>query len=105
MSSDERKIYDLVVRRFAAVLYPPCEYEQTTLKGMCGGETFSAKGRVMKQPGWQAAYEDFQEEVSEEDIREQLLPEIKEGTSQMVKLIKINEGKTKPCLLYTSRCV
>lgn len=100
MSSDERKIYDLVVRRFAAVLYPPCEYEQTTLKGMCGGETFSAKGRVMKQPGWQAAYEDFQEDVSEEDIREQLLPEIKEGTSQMVKLIKINEGQTKPPAFY-----
>lgn len=100
MSSDERKIYDLVVRRFAAVLYPPCEYEQTTLKGVCGGETFSAKGRVMKQPGWQAAYEDFQEEVSEEDIREQLLPEIKEGTSQMVKLIKINEGQTKPPAFY-----
>ena len=100
MSSDERKIYDLVVRRFAAGLYPPCEYEQTTLKGMCGGETFSAKGRVMKQPGWQAAYEDFQEEVSEEDIREQLLPEIKEGTSQMVKLIKINEGQTKPPAFY-----
>ncbi len=100
MSSDERKIYDLVVRRFAAVLYPPCEYEQTTLKGMCGGETFSAKGRVMKQPGWQAAYEDFQEEVSEEDIRGQLLPEIKEGTSQMVKLIKINEGQTKPPAFY-----
>ena len=54
----------------------------------------------MKQPGWQAAYEDFQEEVSEEDIREQLLPEIKEGTSQMVKLIKINEGKTKPPAFY-----
>ena len=100
MSSDERKIYDLVVRRFAAVLYPPCEYEQTTLKGVCGGETFSAKGKVMKQPGWQAAYEDFQEEVSEEDIREQLLPEIKEGTSQMVKLIKINEGQTKPSAYY-----
>ena len=100
MSSDERKIYDLVVRRFAAVLYPPCEYEQTTLKGVCGGETFSAKGRVMKQPGWQAAYEDFQEEVSEEDIREQLLPEIKEGTVELVKLIKVSEGHTKPPAYY-----
>ena len=69
MSSDERKIYDLVVRRFAAVLYPPCEYEQTTLKGLCGGETFSAKGKVMKQPGWQAAYEDFEEEASDAYIR------------------------------------
>ncbi|MEI3266088.1 MAG: DNA topoisomerase III [Frisingicoccus sp.] len=100
MSSDERKIYDLVVRRFAAVLYPPCEYEQTTLKGVCGGETFSAKGKIMKQPGWQAAYEDFQEEEPEEDIREQLLPEMKEGTSGLVTLVKVNEGQTKPPACY-----
>ncbi len=100
MSSDERKIYDLVVRRFAAVLYPPCEYEQTTLKGVCGGETFSAKGKIMKQPGWQAAYEDFQEEEAEEDIREQLLPEIKEGTKELVTRVKVNEGQTKPPAYY-----
>lgn len=100
MSSDERKIYDLVVRRFAAVLYPPCEYEQTTLKGVCGGETFSTKGKIMKQPGWQAAYEDFQEEEAEEDIREQLLPEIKEGTKELVTRVKVNEGQTKPPAYY-----
>lgn len=100
MSSDERKIYDLVVRRFAAVLYPPCEYGQTTLKGVCGGETFSAKGKIMKQPGWQAAYEDFQEEEAEEDIREQLLPEIKEGTKELVTRVKVNEGQTKPPAYY-----
>ena len=100
MSSDERKIYDLVVRRFAAVLYPPCEYEQTTLKGVCGGETFSAKGKIMKQPGWQAAYEDFQEEEGEEDIREQLLPEIKEGTKELVTRVKVNVGQTKPPAYY-----
>lgn len=100
MSSDERKIYDLVVRRFAAVLYPPCEYEQTTLRGTCGGETFSAKGKIMKQPGWQAAYEDFQEEEAEEDIREQLLPEIKEGTKELVTRVKMNEGQIKPPAYY-----
>ena len=100
MSSDERKIYDLVVRRFAAVLYPPCEYEQTTLKGICGGETFSAKGKIMKQPGWQAAYEDFQEDEAEEDIREQLLPEIKEGTKELGTRVKVNEGQTKPPAYY-----
>lgn len=100
MSSDERKIYDLVVRRFAAVLYPPCEYEQTTLRGICGGETFSAKGKIMKQPGWQAAYEDFQEEEAEEDIREQLLPEIKEGTKELVTRVQMNEGQTKPPACY-----
>ena len=41
MSSDARKIYDLVVRRFAAVLYPQCVVEQTAVKGICGGGTLS----------------------------------------------------------------
>lgn len=100
MTSDERKIYDLVVRRFAAVLYPPCEYEQTTLKGVSGGENFTAKGKIMKQPGWQAAYEDGVEDEDESEIREQLLPEISEGPSELVKAVKINEGQTKPPAYY-----
>lgn len=100
MTSDERKIYDLVVRRFAAVLYPPCEYEQTTLKGTCGGEMFTAKGKVLKQSGWQEAYDDFQEEASDDDVGEQSLPEIKEGSSVLVNVAKINEGQTKPPAYY-----
>ncbi|NCB99389.1 MAG: DNA topoisomerase III [Clostridia bacterium] len=100
MTSEERKIYDLVVRRFAAVLYPPCEYEQTTLKGTCKGETFTARGRIMKEAGWQSAYEDFREEEEENDVKEQLLPEIKEGPAGMVSQVKINEGQTKPPALY-----
>lgn len=100
MTSDERKIYDLVVRRFAAVLYPPCEYEQTTLKGHVAGENFTAKGKIMKQPGWQEAYDDFQEEVSEDDLRDQMLPEIKEGSSHLIQSVKVTEGQTKPLAYY-----
>ena len=100
MTSDERKIYDLVVRRFIAVLYPPCEYEQTTLKAGCGGEMFTAKGKIMKQPGWQEVYDEFQEESGEEDIREQSLPEIKEGSQIVISRAKVNEGQTKPPAYY-----
>ncbi len=95
MTSDERKIYDMVVRRFVAVLYPPCEYEQTTLKGICSGETFTARGKIMKQAGWQEAYEDFREEESEDDVREQLLPELKEAGEYLVQNVRITEGQTK----------
>ncbi len=49
MSNEERKIYDLVVRRFLSVLYPPLEYEQTFLKAQAGGETFTAKGKIIKK--------------------------------------------------------
>ena len=57
MTNEERKIYDLVVRRFLSVLMPPFEYEQTTIKGNCAGETFLAKGQIVKNPGWKEAYE------------------------------------------------
>lgn len=100
MTSDERKIYDLVVRRFIAVLYPPCEYEQTTLKASCAGEVFTAKGKIMKQPGWQEAYDEFQEESGDEDICEQTLPEIKEGSQIIISRTKVNEGQTKPPAYY-----
>ena len=52
MTNEERKIYDLVVRRFAAVLLPPCEFDQVTLKAVCGNEHFTAKGETMKETGW-----------------------------------------------------
>lgn len=100
MTSDERKIYDLVVRRFIAVLYPPCEYEQTTLKGRCIGEMFTAKGKVMKQAGWQEAYDTFLEEALEDDVKEQLLPEIKEGDKFLIQGVKVAEGQTKPPAYY-----
>lgn len=58
MTVDERRIYDLVVRRFLAVLYPPCEYEQTSIQVSVGGELFTARGRVMKNKGWRAVYQD-----------------------------------------------
>lgn len=83
MTIDERRIYDLVVRRFLAVLYPPYEYEQTTLyvtvgnggcpdgytlprsarsEGACiagcpDGYTFAATGNIVKNSGWKAVYE------------------------------------------------
>ena len=58
MTVDERRIYDLVVRRFLAVLYPPYEYEQTNLTVKAGGERFVAHGNIVRSQGWKAAYED-----------------------------------------------
>ena len=56
LSDKERKIYDLVVKRFLSVLCPPFEYEQTTIKGVCEGETFIAKGNKINKLGWRENY-------------------------------------------------
>lgn len=96
MTNEERKIYDLVVRRFLAVLYPPFEYEQTELKLDLGGESLIAKGKVVKNRGWKEVYENEEEEDGEQELKEQNLPEIKKGTELTGFTVSLTEGKTKP---------
>lgn len=97
MTSDERKIYDLVVRRFVAVLLPAAEYEQTVLRAEAAGETFAAKGKVMKKSGWLAAYEEeWEQEEETDDLRDQTLPNVETGDQIPVLRYEITEGKTKP---------
>lgn len=99
MTAEERKIYDLVVRRFLAVLYPPFEYEQTTMRAEAAGEIFAAKGKTIKNPGWKEAYEnpeDMDEEEDEDTLKEQALPEVRKGSVFPVSQIRITSGKTKP---------
>ena len=67
MTNEERKIYDLVVRRFLSVLYPPFIYEQVSMEGRAGEETFAASGKVVKSPGWKEVYENQDEEEETED--------------------------------------
>lgn len=103
MSSDERKIYDLVVRRFIAVMYPPFEYEQTTLYARMEGESFSARGKRILSNGWKEVYENQyeDEEEDENELKEQTLPELKEGDSFAQVNLKLTEGKTKPPAYFT----
>ena len=64
MTVDERRIYDLVVRRFLAVMYPASEYEETAITVSAGGESFFARGNVRTNPGWRKVYEQEGGDVS-----------------------------------------
>lgn len=98
MSVDERKIYDLVVRRFLAVLYPAFEYEQTTLKAKAKEEIFTAKGKVVKSLGWKAVYEDMSVDEDDEEDSDCAgsLPALNNGQVLEIEKITQTEGKTKP---------
>ena len=98
MTNEERKIYDLVVRRFLSVLYPPFEYEQTTLIGKAAGERFAARGKIVKHAGWKEVYElgDGDETDVEEQLSEQSLPEVNKGAALSVQQVQMASGKTKP---------
>lgn len=101
MTNDERKIYDLVIRRFCAVFYPAFEYEQTTVEAELNGECFTAKGKIVKSSGWKDAYETYTDDDSEEEngettLKDQSLPPLKEHTSLEVVKVEMTKGKTKP---------
>ncbi len=102
LSSEERNIFDLVVKRFIAVLSPAFEYEQTTVKVVINGELFTARGKIIKSKGWKAVYEgqrnNEEEEGEEED---QSLPDLKKGDKIKPASVQLVNGKTKPPARYT----
>lgn len=104
MTNEERKIYDMVVRRFLAVLYPPFEYQQVTMEAKAAGETFAASGKVVKSQGWKEVYEGGDQEESEEDeekLKDQRLPKMQTGQKLKVLRATLNTGKTKPPARFT----
>ena len=90
LSDKERKVYELVVSRFLAVLSEPCEYEEVSVKANIGGETFTAKGKQIKVMGWKELY-DFNDEEEH-----QILPDFKNDEKVLVKNILKTNGKTTP---------
>ena len=94
MTNEEKKIYDLVVRRFLAVLYPPFEYEQTIMKAEVCGSLFQAKGKVVKKAGWKAVYDTM--ELEEDEDAAGSLPDLQKGAVFPVEDVRITTGKTTP---------
>ena len=107
MTNEERKIYDMVVRRFLAVLYPASQYEQVTMEAKAAGETFAASGKVIKSMGWKEVYEggaddDLEDEADDEKkLKDQRLPEMKTGTRLKILKTSLNTGKIKPPARFT----
>ena len=104
----ERKLYDLIVRRFLAVWYPAAWYEQTEIVTKVEQELFRTKGRVMLSPGWKKVYsfEDKEEsknkgnkDGTEDENRE--LPAVVNGETVKTQEVKIEEKSTKPPKRFT----
>ncbi|TWT27578.1 DNA topoisomerase III [Planomicrobium sp. CPCC 101110] len=90
LGDKERKLYDMIVKRFLAVFYPVHEYDQTTVKLTVGGETFQTKGNTIRNEGWKRIYND------EDDDNETLLPAFEKGQKLNIKAVVLTDGKTKP---------
>ncbi|ATO50299.1 DNA topoisomerase III [Brevibacillus laterosporus] len=97
LSDKERKIYDLVVKRFLAVLYTPFEYEQISIRARIGDGEFLAKGKTITNQGWKEIYDNhFDEEENGDGLKEQLLPKLQQGEQMPVQTVSLTKGETKP---------
>ena len=102
LSFEERNIYDLVVKRFMAVLSAPMEYDEVKLQIDVGENSFYAKGKTIKAAGWKEFYGMIDDEEDEDtENRSQDLPEIRQGAQLDVLNTKIISGKTRPPARYT----
>ncbi|MFS0766640.1 MULTISPECIES: DNA topoisomerase III [Peribacillus] len=97
----ERKIYDLVVKRFLAVLFPAFEYEQLTVQTKIGDQKFIAKGKTVIHSGWKEVYANHFDDEESDDVKEQLLPRIEKDDVLKTKIITQTSGQTKPPARFT----
>ncbi len=103
LSYEERNIYDLVVRRFMAVLSEPYEYDEVKVQIDIGGHNFYAKGTTPAKIGWKEFYGNStdEDEETEAENKSQDLPVLREGMSLPLLNAKIVSGKTRPPARYT----
>jgi len=106
LSFKEKQIFDLVIKRFLATLYPPFEYEQTNVTALIGEEKFTARGKIVIKEGWKEIYlnnyEDDDEETGTADHQtEQTLPLLNEGDIVKISKIRQTRGETNPPPRFT----
>lgn len=101
LSETERKVYDLVVRRFIAAFYPDCDISTTTVLGKVGKVDFKVTGKQILKPGWRLVFgaeqKDPEAEASDE---EGVLPDFVKGESGPHKPT-LGEKWTQPPKPYT----
>jgi DNA topoisomerase-3 len=95
---EEKRVYDLIAKRFIAVFYPECKVANTTVLGLVGQVEFKATGKQILEPGWKVVYANEKSEDKEEE--ERLMPLFEEGESGPHEP-RIHHGKTSPPKAYT----
>src|SRR6185312_14187047 len=105
LSDDDRRIYDLVVRRFLAVFHPEAVFENTRVETEVAGHVFRTRGKVMLVPGWRGVYGEEVDaeprEGEEDEGREQRLPRLDQGEAVETRDVRSEEKVTRPPRRYS----
>jgi DNA topoisomerase III len=105
-NDDDRRVYDLVVRRFLAVFHPEAVFENTRVETTVAGHVFRTRGKLMLVPGWRGVYGESADadgggRSDDDEGREQQLPRLEQGEQARVLEVGSEEKETKPPRRYT----
>src|ERR1700737_2937509 len=95
LSSDEKKLFDVIARAYLAALMPDFRYRQTTATLDVHGFEFRAAGRQPIDLGWRAAFPEWQP-ADEKSDEAQLLPPLRNGETAQLQDPKIEDKETRP---------
>jgi DNA topoisomerase-3 len=104
MNSDDRRVYDLVVRRFLAVFHPEAVFENTRIETTVARHIFRTRGRVLLVPGWRGVYGELPEGEGagdDDEVRNQQLPKLERGEEVDTTDVGSEEKETKPPRRYS----
>jgi DNA topoisomerase-3 len=108
MDDDDRRVYDMVVRRFLAAFHPEAVLENTRVETTIAGNVFRTRGKVLLVPGWRGVYLNDETDtqqgegpVDEDETREQQLPRLDQGEPSKVLEIESLAKETKPPRRYS----
>ncbi|MBE2318456.1 DNA topoisomerase 3 [Solirubrobacter sp. CPCC 204708] len=103
LSDDDRRVYDMVARRFLAVFHPDAVFENTRLETVVAEHVFRTRGRVLLEPGWRGVYgEGLEERAGDDDeAPDQQLPKLVQGEQADVREVGSEEKITQPPRRYS----
>ena len=101
MNDHERRIYDLVCRRYLAQFFPVYEYEQTTITLSVCNESFRATGKTEKAAGWRIVHPAPSEPDDKDSEAKQPLPKVEQGSNAQVRSTDLKTQQTKPPARFT----
>src|SRR5262245_50244859 len=102
LSDDDRRVYDMVVRRFLAVFHPEAVFENTRLETTVLEHVFRTTGRVLMEAGWRGVYGQIEESSADDDEgSDQTLPRLSQGEAVAVLEVGSEEKVTQPPRRYS----
>ena len=108
MDADDRRVYDMVVRRFLAAFHPEAVLENTRVETTVAEHVFRTRGKVLLVPGWRGVYlaaaddgEAVESPSDEDETDDQALPRLEQGEPSRTLEVESLAKETKPPRRYT----